>query len=84
MRTPEDMDEREARELFARIRVDERPGFRDDLRARLLAQVGPAASARRSSPWWVLRLPRFAVGAVAATGVSASAGGAGGSVGAGG
>ena len=65
MRTPEDMDEREARELFARIRVDERPGFRDDLRARLLAQVGPMASARRSSPWWVLRLPRFVVGAVA-------------------
>jgi hypothetical protein len=59
------MEEREVRALFVRAQVDERPGFRSDLRSRLLAQVGPVALARRSSPWWALRIPRFALAGVA-------------------
>ncbi|MEX2046817.1 MAG: DUF5667 domain-containing protein, partial [Chloroflexota bacterium] len=53
------------RELFVRARVDERPGFRSALRSRLLTQVGPVAIARRSTPWWAIRIPRFALAGVA-------------------
>lgn len=66
MTTVDPMKELEARELFERVMVDERPGFRSDLRSRLLAQVGPIAQARRSTPWWALRIPRFALAGVAA------------------
>lgn len=66
MTVQDPVEEREMRELFASAKVDERPGFRSDLRSRLLAQVGPVATARRSTPWWALRIPRFAVAAVAA------------------
>lgn len=59
------VEERDVRELFARARVEERPDFRSDLRSRLLAQVGPVAQTRRSSPWWALRIPRFALAGVA-------------------
>jgi len=59
------VEEREVRELFVRARVDERPGFRSDLRSRLLTQVGPVATARRSTPWWAIRIPRFALAGVA-------------------
>lgn len=59
------MEEPEVRELFERVMVDERPGFRSDLRSRLLAQVGPVAQARRSTPWWALRIQRFALAGVA-------------------
>lgn len=65
MTVKDPVDERFAREAFAGVRLDERPGFRGELRSRLLAQVGPAAAARRSTPWWALRLPRPALAAVA-------------------
>lgn len=64
--TVDPLEELEVRELFERVMVDERPGFRSDLRSRLLAQVGPVAQARRSTPWWALRIPRFALVGVAA------------------
>jgi hypothetical protein len=65
MTVQDPVEEREVRELFARARVDERPDFRSDLRSRLLAQVGPVAETRRSTPWWSLRVPRFALAGVA-------------------
>lgn len=65
MTVQDPVEEREVRELFARARVEERPGFRSDLRSRLLAQVGPVAQTRRSTPWWALRIPRFALAGVA-------------------
>lgn len=65
MTVQDPVEEREVRELFSRARVDERPGFRSDLRSRLLAQVGPVSTARRSTPWWTLRIPRFALAGVA-------------------
>lgn len=66
MTVQDPVEEREMRELFARARVDERPDFRSDLRSRLLAQVGPIAQTRRSTPWWAIRIPRFALAGVAA------------------
>ncbi|MGH2377079.1 MAG: DUF5667 domain-containing protein [Candidatus Limnocylindria bacterium] len=65
MSTVDPVDERYARELFGRLSVEERPGFRDDLRSRILAQVGPVARTRRVAPWWNLRVPRAALAAVA-------------------
>jgi hypothetical protein len=65
MRTLDPVEEQEVREVFARARVIERPEFRSDLRSRLLAQVGPVATTRRTTPWWALRVPRFALAAVA-------------------
>lgn len=41
-----DLDEL-GRALANSVRIEERPGFREDLRARLLGQVGTAAEARR-------------------------------------
>lgn len=65
MRTLDEMQDTEARELFARARIDEREGFRADLRSRLLAQVAQAATERRSNPWWALRIPRPVLAGVA-------------------
>lgn len=58
MSTVDEMEETGARELFARAPVEERSGFRADLRSRLLAEVGPSAALRRTAPWWALRVPR--------------------------
>ncbi len=65
MSVQDPVEELEARELFASARVDERPDFRSDLRSRLLAQVGPVAATRRTTAWWTLRIPRFALAVVA-------------------
>jgi hypothetical protein len=66
MRTLDPVEEQEVREVFARARIDERPEFRAELLSRLLTQVGPVAATRHSSPWWALRVPRFALAGVAA------------------
>ncbi|MGH2450215.1 MAG: hypothetical protein ACRDGE_02880, partial [Candidatus Limnocylindria bacterium] len=67
--------ERSVREAFARIDAEERPGFREDLRARLLAQVGPEARTRSrgrfAPPAWL----RPAVAAVAMLALLAGGGG---------
>lgn len=65
MSVQDPVEELDVREVFARARIDERPDFRADLRSRLLAQVGPTAATRRTTPWWTLRIPRFALAGVA-------------------